>query len=119
MTLDDYIRLLQTADEQIDREDARLLTEATDDLRAYAQSIAHRQTGAMADSMHRLGPFPVGSGLLEARVESGAWYADEEVAKGGTHDWASRTIDEQDARILQLELELGNTAVAILTGATH
>jgi hypothetical protein len=116
MTLDDYIALLQTADEKIDRADARLLTEATDDLRAYAQSIAHRRTGAMADSMHRLGPFPVGEGMLEAHVESGAWYAEDEVAKGGTHDWATRTINEEQARVLQLELELGNTAVAILTG---
>jgi hypothetical protein len=36
MNLDSYIRLLQSADAQIDRESARLLTEATDDLRDYA-----------------------------------------------------------------------------------
>jgi hypothetical protein len=36
MNLDSYIRLLMTADAQIDRESARLLAEATDDLRDYA-----------------------------------------------------------------------------------
>jgi hypothetical protein len=116
MDLNAYIALLQTADDQISAESARLLTEATDDLRAYAQQIGHKQSGAMTDSMHRLGPFPVGSGVLEARVESGAWYAEDEVAKGGTHDWASRTIDEQQARILQLELEAADRAASILTG---
>jgi hypothetical protein len=117
MNLDSYIRLLQSADAQIDRESARLLTEATDDLRDYAAQIGHKQTGAMTGSMHRLGPFPLGAGVLEARVESGAWYAGEEAAKGGTHDWPGRTIAEQQARILQLELELGNAVVAALTGA--
>jgi hypothetical protein len=86
MNLDSYIRLLQSADAQIDHDAARLLAEASDDLR-------------------------------EARVESGAWYAGEEAAKGGAHDWPSRTIAEQQARILQLELELGNAVVAALTGA--
>src|SRR3954470_6331621 len=117
MDLQAYIRLLQTADEQIDRQSAALLTEAADDLRDYAKSIMHRQTGNMAGSTYRLGPFPQGAGVLEARVESGAWYAGEEAAKGGTHDWPSRTIAEQQARILQLELELGNAVIAILTGA--
>jgi hypothetical protein len=117
MNLDSYIRLLQSADAQIDHDAARLLTEATDDLRDYAQSIGHKQSGNMVGSMHRLGPFPQGAGVLEARVESGAWYAGEEAAKGGTHDWPSRTIAEQQARILQLELELGNAVVAALTGA--
>jgi hypothetical protein len=117
MNLDSYIRLLQSADAQIDHDAARLLAEASDDLRDYAKSIMHRQTGNMAGSTYRLGPFPQGAGVLEARIESGAWYAGEEAAKGGTHDWPSRTIAEQQARILQLELELGNAVVAALTGA--
>jgi hypothetical protein len=117
MNLESYIKLLQSADAQIDHDAARLLAEATDDLRDYAMSIGHRQSGAMVGSMHRLGPFPQGAGVLEARVESGAWYAGEEAAKGGTHDWPGRTIAEQQARILQLELELGNAVIAILTGA--
>lgn len=116
MNLQAYLALLQTTDSQIDIEAGQLLTDATEDLRGYAQSIGHRQTGNMDDSMHRLGPFPIGNGALEAQVVSGAWYAEEEVARGGSHDWATRTIDEQQARILQLELELANRAASILTG---
>ena len=115
MKLDAYIALLQSADDRIDAANARLLTEAIDDLRQYGQTIAHKQTGAMAASMHRLGPFSVGQGILEAHFESGAWYAEEEVGRGGDHDWASRTIAEQDARILQLELELETALVTVLT----
>jgi hypothetical protein len=113
-----YLQLLQTADSQIDIAAAQLLTEASDDLRAYAQSIGHRITSNMVNSMYRLGPFPVGNGALEATIQSGAWYAEDEVSKGGSHDWATRTIEEQQARILQLELELANHAAAILTGGS-
>lgn len=117
MTLDDYIALLTEADDRLIAKNVSLLTEASDDLRTYAQSIGHRQTGLMDDSMHRLGPFPIGSGILEAIVESGAWYAEAEVSKGGSHDWATRTIDENDARILQLQLEVEQALIAALTGA--
>src|SRR4051794_37567507 len=116
MTLDDYIQLLTAADDRLSAANVRLLTEAADDLKAYAQQIGHRQTGLMDDSMHRLGPFPVGSGILEARIGSGASYADAEVSKGGSHDWATRTIDENDARILQLQLEVEHALIAALTG---
>jgi hypothetical protein len=115
MTLDDYIALLETADERLTAANIRLLTEAIDDLKAYGQAIGHRKTGLMDNSMHRLGPFPVGSGMLEARFESGADYAETEVARGGAHDWATRTIAENDARILQLQLEVENALITALT----
>lgn len=116
MTLDDYIALLESADDRLNAANVRLLTEAIDDLRQYGQSIAHKQTGAMSASMHRLGPFPIGNGILEASFESGASYAEDEVGKGGAHDWATRTIAENDARILQLQLEVENALIAALTG---
>jgi hypothetical protein len=119
MNLQSYIELLQSADAAISRESVRLLVEAADDLRQAAQSIGHKRSGNMTGSMHRLGPFPIGNGALEARVESGAFYAEEEVKKGGAHDWPTRTLQEQQARILQLELELGNRAVAVLTGTSN
>jgi hypothetical protein len=115
MTLDDYIALLETADDRLNAANVRLLTEAIDDLRAYGQAIGHRKTGMMDLSMHRLGPFPVGSGVLEARFESGVEYAEEEVGRGGAHDWATRTIAENDARILQLQLEIEQALITALT----
>lgn len=117
MDLQAYIALLQSADAALNAKNAQLLIEAADDLRAYAQSIEHRRSGTMADSTIRYGPFSIGAGALEARIESGASYAEQEVARGGTHDWASRTITEQDARILQLQLEVEHALVSVLTGA--
>jgi hypothetical protein len=116
MDLQAYIRLLQTADAQIDRESAALLVEATEDIKTYAKSIMHRQTGNMIESTYSLGPFPIGEGALETQIASGAWYAEEEVARGGDHDWVTRTIDEQQARIAQLEADLAAAAASILTG---
>jgi len=111
-----YIQLLTTAGDKIDRESARLLIEATEDIRAYVQSIMHKRTGHMALSTHRLGPFPIGQGALETQILSGAWYAELEVERGGGHDWATRGLSESGARVLQLELEVANAACAILSG---
>jgi hypothetical protein len=116
MDLEAYIRLLETADEKISREHARLLIEATEDIKSYVKSIMHKRTGNMIAATYRLGPFPVGEGGLETQISSGAWYSELEVERGGTHDWATRGLDEQQARILQLELELASSAAAILTG---
>lgn len=117
MTLDDFLRLLETAEPAIDADAARqLLTTLDDILLPYAQSIAHRVSGNMAESMHRLGPFPTGNGAVEGRIESGAWYADLEVERGDTHDWATRTIEEQSQAIDDLSASVADRAVVILTG---
>lgn len=117
MNLDAYITLLQSADATINRANAARLAEAVNDLARYATSIAHRRTGYMADSIVRYGPFSVGAGVLEAKAESAAPYADLEVARGGDHDWATRTLVDRAARILQLELEIEGAVVRALTGA--
>lgn len=117
MTLDEFLRLLETADEQIDRDAARQLLATVDDvLLPYAQRIAHRRSGNMADTMHRLGPFPVGQGAIEARIESGAWYAEEEIARGGQHDWVTRTYDDQAGAIQALADSIADRAAIVLTG---
>lgn len=117
MTLDDFLKLLETAEPAIDADAARqLLTTLDDVLLPYAQSIAHKQSGNMAGSMYRLGPFPTGDGAVEGRIESGAWYADLEVERGETHDWATRTLDEQAGAIDALNESIADRAVVILTG---
>ncbi len=118
MTLDAYIHLLQSADETIDRDALLLFKAYMADMLAYTQSIEHVQSGDMRASTVALGPFPIGQGALESQIISGAWYASEEVARGGTHDWATRTIAEQQARILQLELDVAASAARVLTGGT-
>lgn len=114
--LERLLRNLEAADERISVESARLLIGAAGDLVAHAKSIAHRQSGNMGDTIHRLGPFPVGNGALEARIESGAWYADLEVAKGGDHDWALRTVQERDDLIRELEAALADAVVRVVVG---
>lgn len=118
MTLDQYIQLLQSADGKLDAATLRLFAEFTTDMLRYTQSIEHVQSGEMQGSTVALGPFPVGDGALESQIVSGAGYADQEVARGGSHDWATRTIAEQQARILQLELEAGLLAAQILSGGS-
>jgi hypothetical protein len=116
-TLEEFLRLLETAEPAINAEAARqLLTTLDDVLLPYAQAIAHRQSGNMAESMHRLGPFPTGDGAVEGRIESGAWYADLEVARGGDHDWVTRTLDEQSGAIDTLSAAIADRAVVVLTG---
>jgi hypothetical protein len=117
ITLAEYLARLETADATITKENAALLLQTVDDLVVYAQSIEHRVSGNMAESTHRLGPFASGGGVLEARIESGAWYAPEEVAKGGTHDWPTRTIEEQAARIQQFARDVEGAVVRVLTGS--
>lgn len=119
MDLDAYIALLQTADARIDRDNAIIMIDAAEDLADYAREIAHWQTGAMATSIHRLGPFPIGEGALELHIESGVDYADDEVSKGGAHDWASRTVSEQQARIDALAEAIENATVNVLLGGSE
>ena len=116
MTLDDYLRLLQTADDTINQDAARLLTETTDAIMQYTQSIMHRQTGNMADTTYRLGPFPVGVGAIETTIQSGAWYAGDEAGRGGDHDWVTRTLTETTALQQQLADALAERVAQLLTG---
>ena len=116
MTLDEYIALLQSADARISARNAVLLKAAIEDLKDFGQSIGHERSGNMIESMYTLGPFPIGNGALEASFQSGASYAEEEVKRGGSHDWASRTINEDQARITQLQTEIEEATVLALIG---
>jgi hypothetical protein len=111
-----YLALLETADAQIDRETAARFRATLEQLAAYARSIEHRRSGGMAESTVLLGPFPLGSGMLEGQILSGAFYTIFELAHGGEHDWASRTLDEQAALLEQLEQDTGRivaTAIGV------
>lgn len=114
--LERYLALLETADDQIDRASAAELRRAAEALAEYAQSIAHRQSGLMADSIHTLGPFAVGQGTLESHIESGAWYTPFELMHGGDHDWATRTLDEQTALLDRLQAATGRIVATIMGG---
>jgi hypothetical protein len=116
LTLVEYIRTLEVAPAQIAEANARLLMDAIEDLKTYGQTIGHERSGRMDESMHTSGPFPVGNGILEASFESSVPYAEEEVGRGGSHDWATRTINEQQSRIFRLQTEVEIALVIALTG---
>jgi hypothetical protein len=111
--LEQLLRTLATADDQVRVRSAALLQQAAQRLAQHAQTIAHRNTGQMADSIYALGPFPTGGNLLESLIDSAAPYTVYELARGGDHDWAARTLDDERSTLDQLEAD----AVALVIGA--
>jgi len=114
--LERYLALLESADETIDRQSAAALARAQQALAAYAQSIAHRQSGHMADTIHPLGPFAIGGGVLESQISSAASYTLAELEKGGAHDWASRTLSERAELLDALQDETGRIVATAIGG---
>jgi hypothetical protein len=93
-TAADYQRAADEADAVIVGEMTVLLAQ----LRTYAQSVAHKRTGRMAASLYVDGPVRR-VGVIEGAVLPGVAYAENEVAKGGEHDYAGRTLADQAAAI--------------------
>jgi hypothetical protein len=110
--LEQYLRLLETADDTIDRETALALKQTVDALVTYAQSIEHRKSGNMADSTHQLGPFASGGGILTSTIQSAASYADIVAARGGDYDWPGRTLEDQASLLDQLQARAGRIVAA-------
>ncbi len=115
MTLDEFITRLQTLDARADAISIRLLSDAGDDVLVIAQDTGHRLTGRMDDTMHRIGPYPVGSDTQEARIESGMPYAIYEVARGGDHDWPVLTDQKAEPRMQALANAVADSVVRALT----
>lgn len=115
--LERYLDLLERGGDQIDREAALELAQTELKLAEYAQEIAHRKSGFMADSIHAIGPFAISSdGVLESEIASLAPYTIFELARGGDHDWASRTLDEQSAELDRLQDATGRIVSTAIGG---
>ena len=75
-----------------------LLTDTLEIMRSEAgpasdpSSLVHVITGRLIGSFTIGGPSPVGSGTLEGRIVPGVPYAIEEIRRGGSHDYATRTV---------------------------
>ncbi len=115
--LERYLDLLERGGDEIDRKAAKELAQATDQLATYAQGIAHRKTGFMADSIHQLGPFVLGGGVLESQIASLAPYTIFVLARGGDADWANRTLEEQAAVLNRLQEATERIVATSLGGA--
>jgi hypothetical protein len=55
-------------------------------------ALVHVVTGALRDSFRIAGPFNVGRGTLEGAIRPGVPYAIDEIERGGSHDYAARTL---------------------------
>ena len=84
-----------TAPARIQRRVAGRTLVATRALLKIARGVVHVRSSRLKDSLYVDGPYPVSDGL-EAFVRSPVAYAAEEAARGGAHDYPTRTI--QDGR---------------------
>ena len=84
---------LVQAPSRIERRIAGRSITATRALMAVARAVVHVQSGGLRDSLYIDGPNPIGDGSIEVAVRSPLGYAGLEVAKGGEHDYPSRTLE--------------------------
>lgn len=116
-TLPALIARIQALGAEVDTISTPALRTAIERLTAYAKSIAHVRTGLLKASLHPEGPFLLGDGTLEARVSPmPAWYAQYEVARGGDHNYAGRTLEEDAQTIAALTAELEQAVAAYVRG---
>jgi len=78
---------------RIERRIAGRAVTATRALLGVARGVVHVQSGDLRDSLSIDGPSPIGDGSIETSVHSPLSYAESEVAKGGDHDYAARTLE--------------------------
>lgn len=83
-------------------------------LLSVARSVVHVKSGHLRDSLFIEGPFDVTSGTFEGRVISTAPYAQYEVAKGGEHDFATRTIQEGQDIIDQVAQDMETMLINLI-----
>lgn len=115
--LEKLVNDLRSADQKADDKLRGINIRAARDLLKLARSIVHVKSGRLRDGLVIDGPFNVGTGTLEARISAPSVpYADEEVARGGEHDFASRTLEDGAGVIDQAAQDMEQTLIAILEG---
>src|SRR5690349_19445735 len=108
---------LRSAEQRADDKLRGINTRAARDLLKLARSIVHVKSGRLRDGLVIEGPFNVGTGTLEARISAPSVpYADEEVARGGAHDYATRTLEDGQGIIDQAAEDMEAALIAIIEG---
>lgn len=97
---------IATAPARIERRMQGRTVRAMRTLLGIARATAHRKSGRLVDSLTIAGPFPIGVGSLEMRVETNVPYAIFEVAQGGAHDYPARTLEQGQSVINDLARDL-------------
>lgn len=108
---------LRSAEQKADDKLRALNVKGIRKLLAIARRVVHVQSGNLRDHLAIAGPFNIGTGTLEARVYApGVRYAEAEIARGGDHDFATRTLEEGAAAIDETAEEIEQALIAILEG---
>lgn len=88
--LTQYIAKLQGMESKINAAQRNRLAATASGMVGYAKSVAHRDTGHMANTIGaRL--YSRSSGSTSVTISSAASYAKYECDRGGQHDWAGVT----------------------------
>lgn len=114
--LPELIESLRIAEQGITQRQHDATARASEQLRRVMQGVSHVKTGAMRDSDIVTGPYLVTSGTFETQIGPTVSYAAEEIARGGQHDYASRTLSEGADILDALMDELGGIVIAQITG---
>lgn len=109
----DYDEAAREADAVI----AQRLIPLLGQLRAYASRIAHKQTGRLARGLRATGPVRR-VGVVAGAIVASVAYADNEVQKGGEHDYAGRTLAENAAAIQEWTDDTGVAIVRKVGGVS-
>lgn len=85
---------LQAAPSRIEQRVLGRVGRAQRELLRVARSVVHVKTGRLRDSLSIDGVALIGGGTLEGAIKTNVPYAEAEVARGGEHDYAQRTLEE-------------------------
>jgi len=117
LDIDDIRRTLARLEAETNPVVADAVRRAIVELTVKAKEIAHVQTGTLRRKLHPEGPFTVATGTLEAVVSpEPAFYAAHEIAKGGEHDYVTRTLQESRDVLDQLTRDLEAEVTAFVRG---
>lgn len=96
---------------------AQRMADLLEQVRASARGLAHRKSGQLIGSLYIDGPVRR-VGFVEGAIVAGVVYAESEVARGGEHDYASRTLQANAALIQQWADDTGVAIVKKIGGVS-
>lgn len=108
---------LRTIEQKADAKLRAINTRAGRQILAVARAVVHVQTGRLRDSLRIEGPFDIVSGSFELRVVTNVPYAEEEIARGGEHDYATRTVQDSAGIVDQAAEDMERAIVVLMEEA--
>jgi len=116
--LDQTARAYAGSEQRAEAKIRAINVRASRELLKVARSVVHVKTGRLRDGLIVEGPFNVASGELVATISApSVSYADIEAARGGLHDFATRTIAEGASVIDQAAADMEAAIIAVMEGS--